>query len=230
MRYIALALVVLSFTLTADAQQRERQRRDPPATRASQPPPPETPPRLPYIVSRPLPPQGMRQSPYPPDARPRYRPQYGYPVYGGYGWPYMAEEYVERRRYPENVEMTTTGVVQLEITPSTGLEYYVDGVFMGTSSNLGNQIETTAGGRRIEVRRAGYKPITFDVRVQEGSVTMFRGTLEPVAEVPDVAPRAIGGRTLYVIPGCYVGNVRPQQADLRKGCDLAAMKVRTPPQ
>ena len=34
---------------------------------------------------------------------------------------------------------------------------------------------------RIEVRRAGYKPITFDVRVAEGSVTTFRGTLEPIA-------------------------------------------------
>jgi len=120
--------------------------------------------------------------------------------------------------------------VQLEITPSTALEYYVDGVFMGTSSHLGNQIEMTAGGRRIEVRRAGYKPITFDARIAEGSVTVFRGALEPIAEVPEAAPAAIGGRTIYVIPGCYFGNVRPQQADLRQGCDIAAMKVRTPPQ
>lgn len=227
MRSITFALAVLGVAITADAQQRERERRDPPAARASQPPPAVTAPRPPYVVPRPVPPQGMRQSPYPPHARAPFRPQYGYPIYGAY--PYSFTPFAERT-LTMPAAMVTTGVVQFDITPSTALDYYVDGIFMGTSSQLGNQVETTAGGRRLEVRRAGYKPIAFDVRIAEGSITMFRGTLEPIAEVPGVPPPAIGGRTLYVIPGCYFGNIRPQQADLRQGCDLAAMKVRTPPQ
>jgi hypothetical protein len=31
--------------------------------------------------------------------------------------------------------------------------------------------------------------------------------------------------TLYVIPGCYAGNVRPEQAALPKGCDAAKVKT-----
>jgi hypothetical protein len=32
-----------------------------------------------------------------------------------------------------------------------------------------------------------------------------------------------GDRTLYVIPGCYVGNVPPTNVRLRPGCDLSKM-------
>lgn len=37
-----------------------------------------------------------------------------------------------------------------------------------------------------------------------------------------------GDRTLYVIPGCYVGNVSPKHLQLPAGCDLAKLTTYTP--
>lgn len=54
----------------------------------------------------------------------------------------------------------------------------------------------------------------------------------PVVEVeappppPFVAPT--GSRTLYVIRGCYLGNVKPEAERLPPGCDISKMKTYTP--
>jgi len=48
----------------------------------------------------------------------------------------------------------------------------------------------------------------------------------PPPEPPPYVPT--GDRTLYVIPGCYVGNVPPTHIKLRPGCDLSQMRRFTP--
>ena len=54
----------------------------------------------------------------------------------------------------------------------------------------------------------------------------------PVIEVEVAPPPPIvvptGSRTLYVIPGCYLGNVPPDPSRLRQGCDLSNLKIHTP--
>lgn len=112
----------------------------------------------------------------------------------------------------------TRGLLRLEITPASGLDYYVDGIFIGNSSTLGSDIELNAGPRRVEVRAAGYKPLVFDVRIAVGRETVFRATMEPL--VQPQAPQATGNRTMYIIPGCYVGNSAPSPNGLRPGCDI----------
>ncbi len=52
----------------------------------------------------------------------------------------------------------------------------------------------------------------------------------PVIEVEPPAPFVppTGSRTLYVIPGCYLGNVLPEVARLPARCDISRMKTHTP--
>jgi len=52
----------------------------------------------------------------------------------------------------------------------------------------------------------------------------------PVVEVEPPAPfvPANGSRTLYVIPGCYLGNVLPDVDRLPAGCHISKMKTHTP--
>lgn len=52
----------------------------------------------------------------------------------------------------------------------------------------------------------------------------------PVVEVEPPAPFVLanGSRTLYVIPGCYLGNVLPDVDRLPAGCDISRMKIHTP--
>jgi hypothetical protein len=148
-----------------------------------------------------------------------------YSGYVGYGWgfyPPWPDGAAESEAPPPPIEETSTtatrGLLRLEITPASGLDYYVDGVFIGNSSTLGSDIELNAGARRVEVRAAGYKPLVFDVRIAVGRETTFRGVMEPL--VQPQAPQATGNRTMYIIPGCYVGNSPPSAAGLRAGCDI----------
>lgn len=118
----------------------------------------------------------------------------------------------------------TKGLVRLELTPATAAEYYVDGMLIGSSSNLGTQFELNAGVRQIEVRARGFRSLVFDARIDEGRVTTLRGTLEAI-EQPQ-PPRAVGSRIMYVIPGCYIGNSKPEPSALPAGCDVKKMITR----
>lgn len=162
-----------------------------------------------------------------------YRPggQYrGYGMFGGYyGSGYSGSGYyVESTEAPQAPEpmraATNKGLLQLQITPATGLDYYVDGVYVGSSSNLGSEVEINAGARQVEVRAQGYKSATFDTRIEEGQVTTVRGALEAI-ERPQ-APRSSGSRVMYVIPGCYMGNSKPEASALPVGCDVKKLVTR----
>ena len=148
----------------------------------------------------------------------------------GYGFGYFgpaAEEGYERstggERYTEP-RVATTGVLRLEVTPASGLEYYVDGLYFGSSSNLGTILQMNAGARRIEVRASGYKPLVFDARIVAGSETTFRASLEPIEQPPPA--QATGNPTMFIIPGCYMGNARPSPSQLRAGCDINRLITR----
>ena len=86
-------------------------------------------------------------------------------------------------------------------------------------------------------------------RAAASAPVVYRGALDPievVAEPPSVprtplapeaaqarqaaeAPKAPqGGRTMYLIPGCYMGNVQPTAAMLPPGCDISKLITMTP--
>ena len=54
----------------------------------------------------------------------------------------------------------------------------------------------------------------------------------PAIEVPEaVSPPFVaptGSRTLYLIPGCYLGNVPPDAGRLPAGCDISRLKTYAP--
>ena len=125
----------------------------------------------------------------------------------------------------EAASTRTTGVLRLDITPATGLQYDVDGMFIGSSSDLGTEFEVNAGARRIEVRAEGLQ--AGDVRRAFRSwwnVTR-RGALEPLQDSATL-PRATGSTTMFVIPGCYMGNARPDPTRCRKGATSARLITR----
>jgi len=125
----------------------------------------------------------------------------------------------------EPAAMRTTGILRLDITPATDLNYYVDGMFIGSSSDLGTEFAVNAGGRRIEIRADGYESMIFDARFVPGGTVTRRGALEPLQSM-SALPRATGSRTMFVIPGCFMGNARPEAAALPKGCDINRLVTR----
>lgn len=249
MRYL-IVLLLLMLPVTAGAQQHKRPRPQPPSERPRVPPAER--PRVPHAEKPKVPAQFSAVIPTPwPDAsrwrdiagtsrssrrdwsQHRQRPYPGRrPIFGGgyYALPYSdyypgtdaggAAPY-EPSAEPE----ATTGELRLEITPATGLQYYIDGMFIGSSSDMGTQFRVNAGSRRIEIRASGYKPVIFDARFSPGETITRRGALERVQDVAAL-PRPTGSRTMYVIPGCFMGNARPEPATLPKGCDINRMVTR----
>ena len=150
-----------------------------------------------------------------------YASYYATPI-GGYGYYETAPQ--EAPAPPPAAATTNKGLLQLDIVPSTGLDYYIDGMHIGSSADLGSEFEVNAGARQIEIRARGYKPAIFDRRIEEGRVTTVRATLEAI-EQPQ-APRAAAGQVLYLIPGCYMGNSKPAASALPPGCDIRKMVTR----
>lgn len=124
-----------------------------------------------------------------------------------------------------------TGFLRLEVEPAGSLQIYVDGVFVGTPSDLGPELELGSGPHRIEIRAPGYESLTFDARIEVDRGITYRGELTPLDTTPVQVvptPAATGSRTLYVIPGCYLGNVLPEASRLPPGCEISRMTTHAP--
>ena len=137
------------------------------------------------------------------------------------------------------------GTLRLEVSPRDA-QLYVDGEFVGTWSDLAGQLELTAGTHRIEIRAPRHEALAFDVRITRGQTITYRGELTRVQERPVQAtkppaspaekersstqtPRtAAPAQTFYLIPGCYLGNIPPDQVKLPARCDLTRMITHTP--
>jgi hypothetical protein len=201
---------------------------------------------LPSIGIQPVPGQNRRPD-HPIYAPGRYRrsrssvvyvvPSYGWSGYASPAPPPPAESGVTVFTPEPEV-----GQLRLDVQPADRWQLFVDGAFVGTQEDLGSDIDIQAGPRRIELRAPGYQPLAFDTRIEVGRSITYRGRLEPIQqsalpdpparrETPIAAPPPVapaGSRTLYVIPGCYLGNVMPQKEKLREGCDMSTMKTFTP--
>jgi hypothetical protein len=142
---------------------------------------------------------------------------------------------------PEPEPMVETGFLRLEVEPRDTLQVFVDGLYLGTPADLGDEIELRLGARRIELRAPGYRTLIFDTQIVPDRTIVYRGALEltpsstprppeaprvqsPATPAPNTAaPRAPA--KMFLIPGCYLGNVEPDVASLRPGCDLKKLIV-----
>ena len=143
-----------------------------------------------------------------------------------------------------------TGFLRLEVEPRQLLQVFVDGLYIGTPADLGDEFELRLGARRIELRAPGYRTLIFDTQIVPDRTIVYRGALEPIttaapvtpapiAPAAPVAPDAPAARdardapdavrsTIYMIPGCYIGNVAPTADMVRAGCDLSKVITRAP--
>lgn len=77
------------------------------------------------------------------------------------------------------------GALRLRVEPKDA-EVYVDGYYMGVVDDFDGmfqKLELEAGAHRVEIRAAGYQPITFDVRIEPNDTITYRGELQPAAGI-----------------------------------------------
>ncbi len=123
--------------------------------------------------------------------------------------PEPAPKQVEEPRVP--------GRVILDIAPA-GAQVFANGYYVGLTEDFsaargGGLLEP--GLHRLDVSAPGYESITTDLSVTAGQPVTIRGTLKALP--PPVTSRPT---TFYLIPGCYMGNIPPQDAGLPATCDV----------
>lgn len=141
---------------------------------------------------------------------------------------------VEPATAPEASDTTTatepavpeTGQLRFDVQPRGGWQVSVDGYYVGTSDDVDGGLELEAGPHRVEIRSAGYDPLVFDVMVAPRRRVTWQGALRPVESDSTPVPprsarerRAANSAPIYLIPGCYIGNVAPADAGLPPHCD-----------
>ncbi|HUQ86161.1 MAG TPA: hypothetical protein VM096_01300 [Vicinamibacterales bacterium] len=141
-----------------------------------------------------------------------------------------------------------TGFLKLEVEPRQTLQIFIDGLYVGTLPDIGDELELRLGARRIELRAAGYRTLIFDTQIVPDRTIIYRGALDPISNAPartiptpssptpgaqaPSAPKAPDApqapRVIYVIAGCYMGNVSPKEVKLPAGCDINKLTTISP--
>jgi hypothetical protein len=144
---------------------------------------------------------------------------------------------VERHVVDEST--VATGVVEqpslarliLDIHPPTA-QVFADGYYIGIPEDFrfenGGAV-LAPGPHRIDILAREYMPVRFEVNLARGQSATFRHILTPIVRAPQSAldaavktqPTAKQPMTFYLIPGCYMGNVPPKEANLPATCDIA---------
>jgi hypothetical protein len=205
---------------------------------------PDRPPRVvfPSQDLRPLPDGEHRRPGYRDgDYRPRYRRPYSGAnvVFVPYAAPLVVEREVVVERHivngaagaPVIIEQPSLARLILDIQPPTA-QVLADGYYIGIPEDFrfedgGAVLEP--GPHRIDILARGYEPVSFDVNLTRGQSATFRKILAPIMRGPQPAPDAAvkappaakQPTTFYHIPGCYMGNVPPKDANLPATCDIS---------
>ena len=169
-------------------------------------------------IGVPLPSHGLRPWPRPP-ARAQRLGNIGYVP-----WPmmvfYVPQPIVAPAPPPpvlrKRVERPVPGRLVLDLSPTTA-QVYVDGYYAGAPEDFGLARGgglLAAGPHRVDISAAGYEPIAVDLMVTPGQPVTYRASLKGLPPPSTVAPT-----TFYLIPGCYMGNIPPEDAHLPAACD-----------
>lgn len=131
-----------------------------------------------------------------------------------------------------------TGTLTLDTKEDdTPFSVFVDGTYVGSSEQLGTSLTLDAGVHRIEVQADGHPAQRFSVRIGAGKATTHETDLRGgqaddaiTAAAPvqaDEGSRSEVPARLYIIAGCYAGNVPPVPSTLPAGCDPSRVTTLT---
>ena len=142
----------------------------------------------------------------------------------------MPEQAVPAAQYrvpepPPIEQRLPKGNLVLEVQPGSA-QVFVDGYFAGAADDFNGgrrSLPLDAGPHTIVLDEPGYELVNFDVKIASSDAVVYRRVLNR-ASIPPPAPSpsiVTPPAPIYLIPGCYVGNVPPKDAGLPPTCDPA---------
>jgi len=152
------------------------------------------------------------------------------------GWPYLPQAPYPYGESPGPIPQAANpiGYVYLNLHSGGDPSIFIDGYFVGRFSDFAGRLRLDAGLHTLELRAEGYEGLRLQVNLRVDEVITYDIDLKPIATLtpqafavapaqepplPTPAPSTPAPSTIYLIPGCYVGNVAPAQVKLPAGCD-----------
>jgi hypothetical protein len=148
--------------------------------------------------------------------------------FGWPGWPYLPTTEFPSSPTPSPPPPVNqaTGRLLLSLHSGVDPQIFVDGYYVGLFSDVAGELILDAGAHTIELHEEGFRDARVDVRIPLDGTITYDVALQPIQGAPlpsavPVAPAspAAAPTTIYVVPGCYIGNVPPQQVTLPANCD-----------
>jgi len=149
--------------------------------------------------------------------------------FGWPGWPYFPNAEFPSSPSPSAPPpppRRATGRLLLSLHSGVDPQIFVDGYYVGLFSDVAGELTLDAGAHTIELHEEGFRDARVDVRIPLDGTITYDVALQPieVAPLPSAVPvgpasPAAAPTTIYVVPGCYIGNVPPQQVTLPANCD-----------
>lgn len=125
---------------------------------------------------------------------------------------------------PAPIEAPPQGSLVLQVKPGSA-QVFVDNYYVGTADDFSggqSSLSLDAGPHTVELDEPAHETVRFDVMAAPNQPVVYRRELTPVRAASADAPIAtISSGPIYAIPGCYVGNVPPKDANLPSRCDLS---------
>jgi len=116
-----------------------------------------------------------------------------------------------------------TGSLVLQVQPPNA-QLFVDGYYVGMPEDFDGvrgELQLEPGPHKIELIAPAYENVTFNVRIAANQTVRYENAMKPAAAAPPPPPAPpIVPKTIYLIPGCYLGDVPPKDAHLPATCDL----------
>jgi len=146
-----------------------------------------------------------------------------------FGWPYLPTGEFPASPLPSPPTPPTQAVGRLLLSLHSGIDpqIFVDGYYVGLFSDVAGELILDAGAHRIELHENGFQDARVDVKIPLDGTITYDVTMKLIEAAPPPSAAPIASppspppppTTIYVVPGCYVGNVPPQQVKLPAGCD-----------
>ena len=156
-------------------------------------------------------------------------------------WPYMiaVPQLVSPAAAPSAPEpvppaIAAKGTLVLDVQPAAA-QVFIDGFYVGSADDLAGRrggAFLDPGAHAIEIASTGYEAVSFNVNIRPNESVVYRQDLKSIEKTPAPAPAPASSpaaakepTTIYMIPGCYVGNVPPEDAALKPTCDPAKTQI-----
>jgi hypothetical protein len=152
-----------------------------------------------------------------------------------YVWPYLVDAAEAPAPHDSSgvavagPAQTSVGYLALDVADAGDAHLYVDGFYVGTLADFASGAALEAGPHALEIRAAGFETLSFAVNIVPGRTIAYRGLLKTIdaRPAPDAAVATsqpavpVTPMIGYIVPGCYIGNVPPQDAGLPASCDVS---------